>query len=281
MKKLFLCLIFFAVPLFAQMDTDSTRNLVPRTNHFGQVGTLGKFWRSAHLDSLFATYFPAGVLKSDSSTIPGYVTRTQVATDSTNRNALLALKVAKSDSSTMPGYVTRSQVLTDSTNRNALLALKVAKSDSSTMPGYVTRSQILTDSTNRNALIALRVAKSDSTISVITVTLDSAWTNLTDTVIVCLPRYAIQLDSIGVYQLSSTTASMVYKFLYATNARGSWTAIITSPATITSVTTETWQSTLNNRTLPANGALALCCTTTTTKPKVVAIAFYGKHLQSD
>jgi hypothetical protein len=249
MKKLFLCLIFFAVPLFAQMDTDSTRNLVPRTNHFGQVGTLGKFWRSAHLDSLFATYFPAGVLKSDSSTIPG--------------------------------YVTRSQVLTDSTNRNALLALKVAKSDSSTMPGYVTRSQILTDSTNRNALIALRVAKSDSTISVITVTLDSAWTNLTDTVIVCLPRYAIQLDSIGVYQLSSTTASMVYKFLYATNARGSWTAIITSPATITSVTTETWQSTLNNRTLPANGALALCCTTTTTKPKVVAIAFYGKHLQSD
>jgi hypothetical protein len=45
--------------------------------------------------------------------MPGYTTLT-------SGNA----KVAKADSSTMPGYVTRSQILTDSTNRNALLALK-------------------------------------------------------------------------------------------------------------------------------------------------------------
>jgi hypothetical protein len=252
MKKLILALLLmvFTFPLLAQMDTDNTRAIVPRTSHYGELGTLGKYWRVGHIDSLLLLYRPM---------INGIMAGTMIFVDSTIFKASL-LKNA------------------DSTTLKAGL---VAKSDSSAMPGYITRSQIANDSTTRNALLALKVAKSDSTATGITIALDSAWINTTDTLIVPLPKYAVQLDSIGIYQLTGATASVVYKFLYATNARGSWTAVITSPATITSVTTETWQSTLNNRTLPANGVLGILCSTVTTKPKLAALHFLGKHLQSD
>lgn len=90
MKKLFFCLVLFTVPLFAQMDTDSTRSIVPRTTSKGMIGTPAKIWRAIRADSLVITYFP-GILKSDSSTMPGYATRTQFASDTTYKASRLVV----------------------------------------------------------------------------------------------------------------------------------------------------------------------------------------------
>ena len=112
MKKLFFCLVLFTVPLFAQMDTDSTRSIVPRTTSKGMIGTPAKIWRAIRADSLVITYFP-GILKSDSSTMPGYATRTML---------LDTVKyVEKLDSVVVPsGYSTRGML------RDTAAALRAA-----------------------------------------------------------------------------------------------------------------------------------------------------------
>ncbi len=67
------------------------------------------------------------VVRGDSATVPGYLTREQARLDSTNRNALLALKVAQGDTvGTGAKYVTTEQMRVDSVNRNALIALKAS-----------------------------------------------------------------------------------------------------------------------------------------------------------
>jgi hypothetical protein len=107
---------------------------------------------------------------------------------------------------------------------------------------------------------------------------DSSYINVIDTLIIALPDYAVILDSIGTVQQLNTGASVVYKFIYATSIQGTWTSIITSPATITAITTASWQTTLNNATLPANGFLGILCTTVTTKPKLTSHRLIGHRV---
>jgi hypothetical protein len=108
----------------------------------------------------------------------------------------------------------------------------------------------------------------------ISVTLDSSFINTTDTVIVALPQYAVVVDSIGVYQLSNTTADVTYKFIYGTSTR-SWTAVKTDAWQVTTATTKSWQSSLDNATLPADGVLGVVVTAVGTKPKMSTIHFKG------
>jgi hypothetical protein len=102
--------------------------------------------------------------------------------------------------------------------------------------------------------------------------LDSSFINTTDTVWCDLPGYALTVDSISVSPANNGTAvSIVPKFLYRTAPNQTITAIITSPATITSSQVKTWQSTINQATLPVNGQLGVCHPTVTTKPKQESI----------
>jgi hypothetical protein len=373
MKKLIL-LMLIATPLFAQMDTDSTRSIVPRTAHYGWLGTNAKPWRTAHLDSIIALYKPVinGVMMgsgafTDSASLKAALLKNA---DSTTIKASL---VAKADSSTMPGYVTRQMISTDSTNRNVLLAAKqsilwgrnvtlptsgtltpntttdtvqsnyfkvitklipptsgqVGFWTRNTLPqsgtisaatstdtiknnyfnvgtklippssgqvGFWTRNTLPASGTivpatstdtikalyfNRGALYDSVALKKDFSRISIAISMDSSYINTTDTVWVCLPDYVIVLDSIGVFGQNGVAQSVVYKFLYSTNALSGWTAIITAPATITTVTTKVWQSSLNNATLPANGILGILCSTVTTKPKQAMIHFVGKRQQNN
>ena len=109
---------------------------------------------------------------------------------------------------------------------------------------------------------------------IISFPLDSSYINITDTIWVDLPEYALTVDSISVSPNSSSggaVVSYVPKFLYRTAPYQSCTAIITSPATITSSQAKTWQSTINAATLPANGQVGVLHTTVTTKPKQESI----------
>ena len=107
---------------------------------------------------------------------------------------------------------------------------------------------------------------------IISFPLDSSYINVTDTVWCDLPEYALTVDSISVSPSNAGTAvSIVPKFLYRTAPYQTATAIITSPATITSTQAKTWQSTIAQATLPANGQLGILHTTVTTKPKQESI----------
>ena len=98
--------------------------------------------------------------------------------------------------------------------------------------------------------------------------IDTSIIDVTDTIRVPLPAYACVVDSFGVAPDNAGVAvSLVVKLLYRTNPGTSWTAITTSPGTITSATAWTWISTINNGTLPAGGQLAILHTTVTTKPR--------------
>ena len=212
------------------------------------------------------------VSKSDSTTKPGYATRTMLENDTTYRAAQSLLRKLGSDSTATSGYTTRATLRDTAAAIRAAFpstASFVSKSDSTTKPGYVTRTMLENDTNYvANVLSLLRKAN-------ISVPVDSSMITTSDTLIVVLPGYAITVDSIGVYQRSGGTPSVVYKVLYATNARGAWTAVITSPSTITTAATEVWQSTINNATLPANGLLAICYPTVTTKPANAAIIIAG------
>lgn len=212
------------------------------------------------------------MVQSDSASKPGYATRTMLENDTTYRAAQSLLRKLGSDSTATSGYTTRATLRDTAAAIRAAFpstASFVSKSDSTTKPGYVTRTMLENDTNYvANVLSLLRKAN-------ISVPVDSSMITTSDTLIVVLPGYAITVDSIGVYQRSGGTPSVVYKVLYATNARGAWTAVITSPSTITTAATEVWQSTINNATLPANGLLAICYPTVTTKPANAAIIIAG------
>jgi len=237
------------------------------------------------------------------------------AADSTYKTAQIALRVLLTTFATDSTYraaqetAIRAVQAADSTYKAAELLKRILYSDTTsnlTMRWVFVRDSLYraaeeaaiketqaADSTYKAAQIALKLTsavksrgtssdslanKSDFARITISVTMDSAWINTVDTLIVALPDYAIVLDSIGVWQKHGVEASVVYKFLYwATNPQAAGTAIITSPATVTSAIAKTWQSTLANATLPANGLLGVLCSTVTTKPKSAAIHFLGKR----
>jgi hypothetical protein len=102
--------------------------------------------------------------------------------------------------------------------------------------------------------------------------LDSSFINLTDTIWCDLPGYVLTVDSISVSpDFGGVSVSYVPKFLYRIAPMQTCTAIITSPATITSSATKTWQSTINAATLPVDGQLGVLHTNVTTKPKQESI----------
>ncbi|MBE3141467.1 MAG: hypothetical protein IMZ53_12905 [Thermoplasmata archaeon] len=138
----------------------------------------------------------------------------------------------------------------------------IAKADSSSAPNgakYIT-----------GTMLALKANSSALNGQIISFTLDSSWINVTDTIWVDLPENTLTVDSISVSPVSTaggTAVSLVPKFLYRTAPYQTCTAIINSPATITSSIAKTWQSTIDNATLPANGQVGVLHTTVTTKPK--------------
>ena len=157
-----------------------------------------------------------------------------------------------------------SSTASDSIGLGVNLYGKVNVADSSATPGtagkYITPTMVATTYATKASLNA----------QIISFTLDSSWINVTDTIWTDLPENTLTVDSISVSPVSvagGTAVSIVPKFLYRTAPYQTCTAIITSPATITSAIAKTWQSTINNVTLPANGQVGVLHTTVTTKPK--------------
>jgi hypothetical protein len=102
--------------------------------------------------------------------------------------------------------------------------------------------------------------------------IDSSMITITDTIWADLPERALTVDSISVSpDYSGDVVSYVPKFLYRLAPMGTITAIITSPATISTSNGKTVQTTINNATLPANGQIGICHTDVTTKPKFESI----------
>ncbi len=166
---LFLYFKINGVSLASEAFTDSTYRAAQsllRILYSDTTSTVANQWRLAARIPYSDT--TSGIAKqwwvknitveiSDSSTMPGYATRTNLSADTTYRAAQMALKKAISDTTAATGYYTNEKARVDTVNRNVLIGLKKGNSDTTAATGYYTNEKARVDTVNRNALIAGKI----------------------------------------------------------------------------------------------------------------------------
>ena len=153
---LFLYFKINGVSLASEAFTDSTYRAAQsllRILYSDTTSTVANQWRLAARIPYSDT--TSGIAKqwwvknitveiSDSSTMPGYATRTNLSADTTYRAAQMALKKAISDTTAATGYYTNEKARVDTVNRNALIAGKIgvvgySVGDTTSFSGVLTR----------------------------------------------------------------------------------------------------------------------------------------------